>query len=370
MSRSRTSLRKNQSGLVSFMVVTIIMLVLTLIVLAFARLVRREQVQTLDRQLNAQAFYAAESGVNDAINALASPAPPTAYNDNCNGPGSFIDRAVLTSDLGNGVAYSCLLVDTSVPNLVIDNVPTDSSVILPIRPDGPDPITNLEFVITDSAGGGTLTGCPAVGTYPGNWPAGCRIGMLRLELVAFNTNPDRGSLLRNRIVAFIQPTSGGGGTPGFSWAQSSDLAAHRTGYRHGATCTVAAGAARCNVDVDITGLNIGTGFLRLRSAYRSVGVTVSARSSAGPVDLIGAQAEVDVTGRVSGVIKRIKVRRPIPVSTTSAGPLPEFVLHSKDTLCKRFQITGPPANALSFGIFLNSTTGANDDCNPGQTANN
>jgi hypothetical protein len=365
--KKQTNLRKNQSGIVSFMVVTIIMLVLTLIVLAFARLVRREQTQTLDRQLNAQAFYAAESGVNDALDALARPVPPTGYNNNCGGVGSFTDVAGLNSNLGNGVSYSCLLVDNSVPNLVVDSVPTGQSVVLPIRPQA-GTINELEFVITATSGN-TLTGCPATGNYPGSWPGGCSIGMLRMELVEFNGTPNRNNLLRNRAVAFIQPSSGGGGSPAFTWGQSSDSTAYNTGYRHSATCAIVAGAPRCTVNLTGPGLNIQNGYLRLRSIYRNVGVTVSARTSGGPVDLVGAQAEVDVTGRVSGVLKRIKVRAPI-IPPSTGNPMPEFALHSTETICKRFQVTGPPANVLGFGIFLNSITGANDDCNPGQTANN
>lgn len=87
-----TPLHSNQAGLVSFMVVTIIMIVLTLIVLAFARLVQREQVQTLDRQLNAQAFYAAESGINDAVRELS--ANPTLST----GPSCIIAKVTSKAD--------------------------------------------------------------------------------------------------------------------------------------------------------------------------------------------------------------------------------------------------------------------------------
>jgi len=364
-----TTLRKNQSGLVSFMVVTIIMLVLTLIVMAFARLVRREQTQTLDRQLNAQAFYAAESGVNDALDALARPVAPAGYNSNCQGVGSFIDVAGLTNNLGSGVSYSCVLVDTSVPDLVVDAVPLGESVIWPIRPQGADPIAELTFDITDSASGNTLTGCPTTGNYPGRWPGGCSVGILRVELVQFEGNPDRDDLLRNRAVAYIQPSTSG--TPFFTWAQSSDSAAFNTGHRHSAVCVPGGSpgiSARCTVEM--RGLNIRNAYLRLRSIYKTVGVTVSAETAAGPVSLIGSQAEIDVTGRVGGVIKRIQVRSPIPITTNSTGPVPEFALYARETLCKRFQVTGPPANALSFGIFLNATSGADDDCNPSQTVNN
>ncbi|HTE22448.1 MAG TPA: hypothetical protein VK674_05410 [Candidatus Limnocylindria bacterium] len=362
-----SSLHKNQSGLVSFLIVTVVMLILSLIVLAFARLVSREQIQTLDRQLNAQAFYAAESGVNDALNALARPAPPTGYNNNCTGAGSFMATAGLTNDLGNGISYSCLLVDTTVPDLQVDDLSTETSVVFPIRPQGPAPITELNFTITDGSDGDTLTGCPAAGNYPGSWPGGCSIGVLRMELVRFNGNPNRDDLLRNRAVAYIQPSTSG--SPAFTWAQSSDSAAYNTGHRHAAVCTVGGAATEAQCTVDLTGLNLQNGYLRLRSIYRTVDVTISAETASGPVSLIGSQAEVDVTGRATDVVKRIKVRAPIPIGA-STDPMPEFALYSRETLCKRFQVTGPPANVLSFGIFMNETTGADNDCNPGQTTNN
>lgn len=364
-----TKLHNNQTGLVSFMVVTIIMIVLTLIVLAFARIVQREQVQTLDRQLNAQAFYAAESGVNDAIGALAANNALSAgiFND-CD---DFTTAATLTPNLGNGVSYSCLLVDPSPDELIYDNISTTESVVLPINSDGASPITELRFVIKDSDNGGPnrLTACPATGTYPGIWPtANCSIGMLRLELVEFNGSTNRSGLLRNRGVMYIQPSNTGTGTLGRAWGDITDETAYRTGQGHSADCSTVSGVVQCNLN--LSGLNIQNGYLRLRSVYRSVGLTISARSGAGPINLIGAQAEIDATGRANGVIKRIKVRSAIPIDTNSDGPVPEFALQSTDTICKRFQLTGAPANILLFGLFLNATTGANDDCNPGQTSNN
>jgi len=60
------SLQRNQSGMVSIMVTMILMIVMSLIVVGFAQVSRRNQRVALDRQLSTQAFYAAESGVNDA----------------------------------------------------------------------------------------------------------------------------------------------------------------------------------------------------------------------------------------------------------------------------------------------------------------
>lgn len=59
---------KNQSGITSVMFALVFSAVLTMIAIGFAFVVRNDQRQTLDRYLSYQAQYAAESGVNQAIN--------------------------------------------------------------------------------------------------------------------------------------------------------------------------------------------------------------------------------------------------------------------------------------------------------------
>jgi Tfp pilus assembly protein PilV len=323
-------LSKDQSGLVSFIVVIIIMFVLSLIVLAFARLVRREQTQTLDRQLNSQAFYAAESGVNDALNALASASPPTGYNNNCSGPNSFIQTAGLNNDLGNGVSYSCLLVDNSPSQLDFDNVDTATSTVTPIRAPGNTPITSVE-ISWDAAGGPTgttsLAPCQAQGLFPQTWPPNCPIGILRIELLPFSAPTSRNTLITSRGIAFLQPGNSGSAPT----MTLGSIAGDNQGRPYRVNCAGTTPQRRCVVT--ITGTDL-TGYLRIRSVYSSNAVTIRARTAAGATDLIGAQAEIDVTGRVSGVLKRIKVNAPIPVSTDN--PLPEFALQSTKTQCKRF----------------------------------
>ena len=68
--KPKTSLRTNQEGIVAVIVAVILMLILSLIVLAVSQNATREQRQALDRQLSEQAFYNAESGINDAANYL------------------------------------------------------------------------------------------------------------------------------------------------------------------------------------------------------------------------------------------------------------------------------------------------------------
>jgi hypothetical protein len=74
----------------------------------------------------------------------------------------------------------------------------------------------------------------------------------------------------------------------------------------------------------------------MRSIYRGMAVTIRGRagSAIGPqLELAGAQAEVDATGRANDILKRIKVSVPIPID---GDPLPEYALQSAKTQCKRY----------------------------------
>lgn len=369
---SKQTLHKDQSGIVSFFVVAIIMIILSLIVLAFAQLVRREQSQTLDRQLSTQAFYAAESGINDAIDALEKNATLGAVDyDECD---EFITAASLGTARqldgpGGVISYSCLLVDMSPPELNFSSVPTDESVVVPIRSAGGTPITRLQISWEDSDGNTGLAGCPNAGNYPGQWPAGCQVGMLRIELLPFEGNRSRMQLVRDRLIAFLQPSSSGG-DPSMTYAEASDIPSYRQGERHGATCNVATAPRQCTVIIE--GLSLTEGYLRMRSIYNASAVTIRAFSGAAAVDtnrvdLVGAQAEIDSTGKANDVLRRVKVSRPLTVEGQRS---PEFALQTRETQCKRFEIApagaGLPAvmNVVWFG-----GAAANSECSPGQTTN-
>src|ERR1039458_10050844 len=67
-----TKIKDDQSGFASIVIASVIILVLSLITVGFAQLMQREQRSALDRQLSSQAYYAAESGINDAVSAINS----------------------------------------------------------------------------------------------------------------------------------------------------------------------------------------------------------------------------------------------------------------------------------------------------------
>src|ERR1019366_6721948 len=61
---------RNEQGFASLIIAITLVIVLSLLTVGFAQLMRNEQNQVTNRQLNSQAYYAAESGINDAARAL------------------------------------------------------------------------------------------------------------------------------------------------------------------------------------------------------------------------------------------------------------------------------------------------------------
>lgn len=354
-------IHKNQYGLVSFFVVVIIMIVLSLIVLAFAQLVRREQRQSLDRQLSTQAFYAAESGVNDAINALPDLIEDgTPWDPDCDG---FIDAAELEgeSDLGGGISYSCLLVDPSPPELVYDSIDIDESQATPIQSASGDPLQVIDISWEDPDGNTDIDGCvnPSEDSFPGSLPEEpdplCQVGSLRLELVPFPTGASRtrDQLVGDRLIAFAQPQSGGINSLAYGSGSGDNQGVNVAGGCNNA------GARYCTIR--LTGLNSNRFYLRMRAIYSATAVTVRGYTdgaAANQEDLIGAQVEIDATGRANDVLRRIKVNRPLESSSTVS---PEFGVQSADTLCKRFSIAPAPPGQSSLLEFDPSDE---EECDP------
>ena len=87
---------KDERGMVAIMIAMFLMIILSLITLGFLRLMQREQRQALDNSLSTQAYYAAESGINDAVKAArANPA----YAKGTCGPDATLTAGV--TQIGN-----------------------------------------------------------------------------------------------------------------------------------------------------------------------------------------------------------------------------------------------------------------------------
>lgn len=353
-SHRETSLHRSEQGIVSIVVTILIMMILTLIVIGFARLSRNEQQQALDRELNTQAFYAAETAVNDVKQKFTSGTVDVTqdYNDTCQ---HFVTSYALNKSVSTpNVEYSCLLVDPSPVTLSYNPVNTGTSRVFHLlAKNSGDIIDTVKFVWQPHDGTGHLQGTcnPSLDTatwlnaFPSDWPTSCKVGILRVNVLKFDAPAVRADLINNTFTGFFYPHTDGGAVSTVTYANG--IGATNAGVIKSGGCT---GAGVCTVT--ITGLGARSSYVRMRSIYRSNDVTVTATDAVGtPLELADAQAVVDATGKASGVLRRIQVR--LGLSKFGAS-FPENALQTADSICKRYSVATP--DRVVIEPILDSTT--------------
>jgi hypothetical protein len=331
--------RLNQTGLVSIIVTMIMIIVISLIVLGFSEVTRRNQTETLDRQLSSQAYYAAETGVNDVIAKLKDPAAHFAPADATKCDQFTGDNSMTTGLVGN-VSYTCALVTEAVPSIKLSVAPGISKTTVINMTDASDLVISWNAkgaganTCVPSAGVGTFT--PS-GTYT-DPTSGCPYALVRLD-VYNGASPGDPDVMANGTESFyFQPTNNTG-IPRVSFSPS----AATPGLVIGAGCTPNTSATTGTCTVKLSGVPAGTSgtppgtnsYARLTSVYWPADVTISGSTFS------GSQALIDVTGKAQDVLKRIQVRVPLG----GGGEVPTDAVQSTDGICKRFTTLGSGHNA-------------------------
>lgn len=349
-------LAKDQQGVVSIIVTAIIVVLLTLITVGFTKIIGREQRQTIDRQLSTQAFYAAETGVNDAAAAITNPDPSLRYTTDktdCQPDGSSSFPAGSNQlDAAQGVEYSCLLIDQAPFSLEYGSIGTDASAYIPINGvDSSGAATNISRIRIswqDEQGGTTFAPGGLFPRFPaaGNWTS--NTGVLRTSLTNVSGTLDRSTLINSTFTAFLYPQAGGlGSPPTTSYTTSRPEQGRIVGGRCNAGNDGTGGRPTKYCTVEITGLSAPSYFLRLKSIYANSAVTITAfDASDAPLRLARAQALVDSTGKANDVLRRIQVRVP----ARDDYNYPEYAIDSADSICKRLSV-GPPDIASGDDLF-------------------
>ncbi len=332
-------LKDNQSGVVSMIVSITIMIIISLLIISFARLMRTEQEQALDRQLSAQAYYAAEAAVNDARNAFFAGELEPERTECQTDSGPLSQNELLSGGVSE---YTCVTLDSQPNTLVYDNVSVDRSTITEIRAfndtGDPEDISEITIAWEDPDRNTNF----ATGTsfeFPSfdDWNGGAdRIspGVLRVDIVPLPAaGYDREYLRDNTQVMFLYPSEDGGNTHAWSAAigdqgrvLSGRCSANPTGLRH------------CQTTISGLPLNAGDSYLlRMRSIYTRSSVTVSAQlGSGGNASFGDAQLVIDATGQSQNVLRRVEERSPLAFTYD----FPEFALDIGNDLCKRLNVAG------------------------------
>lgn len=351
----KVSEQSKQQGFVAIIVAMFIMVFVTLLALGFAFLARQNREQNQNRALSTQAFYAAESGVNDAINYLS-----TYLKNNGTLPNEKADCGPIgtsPSDIGSSntaVKYTCVLFNPAPKGLEY-TISNKESRVIRVQSKSGRPFTSIKISWQDGQNSKQFatndkhllpqeayTGTNAA---PLNQDKGDNLAastdILRATIIPAFGTIYRSALTTTSQTVFLYP-KGQSSAPSLG---AKDFLNSATDYNDANQGTFADGSCNTNnqpryCNVNITNLTrfggTSTFYIRLRGFYRpSTNVTISGiTDDNAQAELMNEQAIVDSTGKADNVLRRIQVR--VPLSTVTKQP--EFAIETTDSQCKRLQV--------------------------------
>ena len=328
----------NQYGMVSIIVTMILIIVMTLVVIAMSRNAIREQRQALDRQLSDQAFYNAESGINDWVNYLYNTSGLPDDKTACatlNPPYVGAPNPVIGTSGTN--KYTCLLYDKTPQSIVFNNLGISDSKTIPITPN-----TNLRFLkfswsSTSSVTTTTACNITSGSILPTSLPANCNLGGLEVNIT------DPGSLTRTNLVEnnFLSYFLPGSGPPNSTVLFTSGRGSANQGLIGIPNCVNNVG---CNIKIGLGLLAGQTVFLHVKSIYLANDIEITGTDFSGnPVSFSNAQFMIDATGKASDVLRRVQVR----VGAISQYAGTDFSIRSQDAICKLITVEKDSAPATA-----------------------
>ena len=322
----------NQRGAISMLTVIFLALLLTIITTSFVRLSITEQRQAVDDDLTTRAFYAAESGVEDAKRAISDFQNGTLTQAQLNEtectPAEVVTSGQLSADLDT--EYTCQYIDLA-PADYQASLDAWQAVTVPLSGASAFSSVRIDWHIHDGGAYARHTNQDllTVGAWQGaDYPA-----MLRAAVFSTPSSASFSSSQVSQSTMFINPSNGGGSTN----INSSD------GQIVNGNCVSSPSQGQYSCSMTLAGINSGrTNYLRLQSLYRQTNISITLLdSSNNPVLLDDVQALIDVTGRAGDVFRRVEAR----VSLLDQNfPLPDIALWSNTEICKDFSVTDDVAD--------------------------
>jgi hypothetical protein len=331
--QKKNSIVRDQKGLVSIVVTLVFVSIISVVVLSFAFLVRREQQQALDRQLSTEAFYAAESGISEAVAGLKDGSIDTLSNcDDTTSAGiTFKDKQI-----GDNSFISCVLVNRSPSSLEYTEIPTDRSQLVRLTSNG-NSISSIEisWQSTDPADS-TFSSDANFGLPTAGWSGSFaeHTGIVRTELFHLNGAINRGLMSTNVTTFFLYPLTQGPNPNSIDIRAPGTDGAFVTG-----DCDAGQTPKKCKSVLN--NVNATTAYLRLKALYQPVNLSIVAYNGDGvAMPIEGEQAVIDSTGKAGSVLRRVQVR--VPLRTDYE--FPEFALETADDICKRLEVLPTTTN--------------------------
>lgn len=343
-----TTLKHRQEGMVSITVTIIFILVISLVVLGFSQVTRRNSREALDRQLSSQAFYAAETGINDAvskIHELQAAGAELPSQTSCRGNTYMKNDGKVNDD--DDIAYTCLTVNPR-PTKYAGGGGGGVVALTPVAETLSD--ITITWARTTAETSAQASDCPTGASRNTGWsPDACPFGLMRFDVMRKddNTFTSATRALEDTMSAFVYPSASGSGAVAFSGGSANIYGGFAS---QGVTPTALCNSSTCSIT--ITGINAAEAYVMYKVLYvTSDSVTIEGKAVSGgePLELNNMQAVVDVTGKSQDVLRRLQVRIPLRgaggISTVKgdAGGV-GYTIRSGESICKQFSIAPPPAD--------------------------
>jgi hypothetical protein len=364
---------RGESGIASIFIVLILMTVVGLISVGFSRLMNRELRQAVDRQLSAEAYYAAESGVNDAREYLSANAGNnfTGCTDwPASGNSYFVDSGNISEDKVS--RYSCVTVNTQ-PTELDYSIPAGETRVFKLGGTSLADISKLYIgwenhrdssasqpqpLGTMTSGQGQLpqdgsvpaggTGVLQVGVYP-NMDGSSKCSGTSAILTSSSTDSTNLALECASHSYFLYPNSPSGKPNTVDYQDNNT-----NGKTIPGNCSLPAtppptsltNATSRYCNSVITNLyNISPSsddnhasayYLRITAFYKTIDISIQATNNDSPtpksLPIADVQGIIDVTGVGSDVLKRIQSRIPLQNTYPTA-----YGIQSMQSICKLFR---------------------------------
>ena len=337
----------SERGFASIIVTTVLIAVIGLIIVGFSLTVRRNQKETLDRQLSTQAYYAAETAVNEAkATAVQQFLADGQVKTKTECDAAEYNTRTYSQD---GVNVSCLLVDGSLDSMLFNSVVEGQDTFAAVIPTDPGAAGRIKYIDLTWKPASKPADNPEIGCNGGsgvlpprnNWGS-CDYGALRIDVAdgfetGFNPNAFATSAILLPSAGPVNATLNADVNYSFTNAGA---------YQVGATdCNSTVCAKRITITAPADGKSY---YMRMRSIYRDSSVSIYPKNAAGGTVETKGQIIIDATGKAQGVLRRIQVRVPVDAGAVNA---PFGAIESTGSICKRFAVApgylgGGGANGL------------------------
>lgn len=349
----------NQEGVTSILSVVVFATIVTVLVTAYLATVISQQNEANNYDQGTRAFYAAESGVQDAVRALNSDNTLAQAGQNTcqrlvNGGNAGVDSS--PGDLGGkaGVGYTCQLIAIEQDSL--KGVAGDfTNVTFRLSPKNASASDRYQLRLSWSTKSSQVlegrTDNKKLFPQYGNWfntRAGGNIArhpIVKANLISMPvTGLSRAAIVQD--VLYLNPVNGS--VPATDLNSSPGQQDEKT-LVNNARCYPTSGSPQydsnyyCQAVINLNkyDFNSKAVYLRVHTIYGGAATGFSASlfkaGSAVNEKLLNSQAAIDVTGKSGRLYKRVKQTVPIGGGNTT-DTIPDAALVAGDGICKLFTI--------------------------------